>query len=1019
MIKKFNYQAPENGYPEWNNNPEIVSINSNNQHSDFISYENVSKAKRGIKEESNRYISLNGKWKFNYTYGVDNKPNEFYKREYDVSKWDDIEVPSNWQLKGYGIPQYTNVVYPWVGKENINPPFAPVRINEVGSYVKYIDISKEHLDKKILINFQGVESCFYLYVNGDIVGFSKDTFTVTEFDITPYVVEGQNKIAVEVYRWCDASWLEDQDFWRLSGIFRDVYIEIKNKTHIFDFNICSNLSDNCKDGIFNLKTIVISEIEDTFKLKVNLYYKDDIIHEDKKEFIVKNECKLNFATVLDNVNTWSAEIPNLYKLIITLLDKNDKELEFVSCDVGFKKFEIKNNVMYINGKRILFNGVNRHEFDSVLGRAITKEIMEKDIITMKKFNINALRTSHYPNNPYIYELCNKYGLYVIDEVNLETHGTWSYGQTEEFDALPGSKSEWTNAVLKRCEAMYERDKNHPCIVIWSLGNESFGGENFRKMYRYFKDKDNSLVVHYEGVFHHRKYEDVSDIESQMYTRPCNVENYAKNNPKKPFILCEYAHSMGNSNGNLDAYYNLFRKYDVLQGGFIWDFKDQALLKKEGDLEYLAYGGDFGDYPNDGDFSGNGLVFADGNITPKIYEIKYWYANIIFEDLEVGKVKIKNDYLFINLERFNIKITITNNGEIVDEKIEKISLEPGKEIVLSYDVVNKRSSKDEYIVTISFVEKEDTLYAKSGHEVAYHQIIVPSNTLNVEIRDFKNKVEMSNTDNCIVLYTEKVEIEISKSTGLINSYKIDNEKILKEDIKPYFWRASTNNDRGFKNEEKAITWRNPIYKLINIEVENYTNLIKVISEIVLDNKSVVKYIYELDGNSNLNIEQILTPNRELSYIPSISDLFVLKEEYKNITYYGRGPIENYWDKYSCAKIGIFNDFVDDNIIKYLQPQESGAKGDVRYLEIKNDIGRGIKIKGHPTFEFNISKYHPENVEVSSHIHELKPYNGIILRVIYKQAGVGGDDSWQAMPHPEYILYPNRIYTLKYTIEPNIK
>lgn len=1018
MIEKFNYQEPKNGYPEWNNNPEIVSINSNKQHSDFISYENVFKAIKGNKIESGRYISLNGKWKFNYSYGVDNRPVDFYKKEYDVESWDEIDVPSNWQLKGYGIPQYTNVVYPWVGKEDIKPPFAPVNINEVGSYVKYINIDKEYLDKKIIINFQGVESCFYLYVNGEIVGFSKDSFTVTEFDITPYIQEGMNKIAVEVYRWCDASWLEDQDFWRLSGIFRDVYLEVKNKTHIFDFKVIGDLSDNYKDGIFNLKTIVNSDIEGKFKIKVNLYYNDSIVYEDKKELYIESKCEVNFTTVIDNVKQWNAEEPNLYKLIITLIDSNNNELEYVSCDIGFRRFQIKNNVMYINGKRILFNGVNRHEFDSNLGRAVTRDIMEKDIIIMKKFNINALRTSHYPNNPYIYELCNKYGLYVIDEVNLETHGTWQYGQQEEFDALPGSKPQWTNAVLKRCEAMYERDKNYSCILIWSLGNESFAGENFRKMYRYFKDNDSSRAVHYEGVFHHRKYDDVSDIESQMYTRPWDVENYAKNNPKKPFILCEYAHSMGNSNGNLDAYYKLFRKYDVLQGGFIWDFKDQALLKKDGDIGYLAYGGDFGDYPNDGDFSGNGLVFADGSITPKIHEIKYWYSNIICTDLELGKINIKNDYLFINLDRFNIKITTTNNGVVVDEKIENISLEPGNELILNYDVVDKRSSKDEYIVTISFIEKEDTLYANSGHEVAYHQVIIPRNTLNIDIREYENKVKMINEDNNIILYTDKVEINISKSTGLISSYKIDNENILNEDIKPYFWRASTNNDRGFKNEIKASTWRHPSYKLINLKLENYNNIVKINSEILLGNKSLVKYIYELDGNSNLNIEQILTPNRELSCIPSISDLFILKDEYKNIKYYGRGPIENYWDKYSCAKIGVYNEIVDNNIVPYLQPQESGAKGDVRYLEIKNDAGRGIKIKGHPTFEFNISKYHPENIEVASHIHELRQYNGVVLRLIYKQAGVGGDDSWHAMPHPEYILYPNRTYILKYTIEPNI-
>ena len=568
---KFKYEKPQNGYPEWNNNPQIISLNMNKPHNDFVNYETKEEAIEGIKENSSRYISLNGKWKFNFCKDIKSIPEDFYKIDYKNESWDEIDVPSNWQIKGYGIPQYTNLIYPWTGREDIKPPFAPVKINEVGCYVKYIDITKEQLNKKVLINFQGVESCFYLYVNGEIVGFSKDSFSPSEFDITDYLIEGKNKIGVKVYRWCDASWLEDQDFWRLSGIFRDVYLEIKNNTHIVDFRVDSNLTDDYRDGTFSSKIKVVGI--GNYNINLEIYDKDNIIYSNKKEFNVDGEIDINFQTIIDNPRKWSAEQPNLYKVIISLENENGKITEYVSCDTGFRRFEIKENIMYINGKRILFNGVNRHEFDSEMGRAINKEIMEKDIKIMKQFNVNALRTSHYPNNPYMYDLCDRYGLYVIDEVNLETHGTWNYGQKEEENALPGSKPEWTDAVLSRCESMFERDKNHPCIIIWSLGNESFGGENFRKMYRFFKYNDKSRIVHYEGIFHHRMYEDVSDIESQMYTRPWQIEEYAKNNPKKPHIMCEYTHSMGNSNGNLDAYYKLFRTYDVLQGGYVWDFKD--------------------------------------------------------------------------------------------------------------------------------------------------------------------------------------------------------------------------------------------------------------------------------------------------------------------------------------------------------------------------------------------------------------------------------------------------------------
>ena len=480
-------------------------------------------------------------------------------------------------------------------------------------------------------------------------------------------------------------------------------------------------------------------------------------------------------------------------------------------------------------------------------------------------------------------------------------------------------------------------------------------------------------------------------------------------------MCEYTHSMGNSNGNLDAYYKLFRKYDVLQGGFVWDFKDQAILKKEGEISYLAYGGDFGDFPNDYDFSGNGLVFANGEVTPKFYEIKYWYADVLFEDIEDGLVEIKNDYLFNNLNRYDIFITTTKNGQFVDEKSVTIDLEPGKTYRLSYDVVQKRYKDEEYIVTFTVKEKNETLYAPKGHEIKHHQVILKPNLLKIEREENTNKVNINEEDKLITLSTEKVKVSLSKESGLLAQYIVNGENILKEESRPYFWRASTNNDRGFKNEIDALTWRNPKMNLVNIKLENYQNIVNLVVDIELDNKSTVTYVYSLDGNSKLKIQQVLNPNRDLAKIPAISDMFILKEEFKDITYYGRGEIENYWDKYKSAKINLYEDTVTDKMVNYLQPQENGAKTDVRYLEIKNEKGQGIKISGSPTFEFNISKYHPEDVEVADHTYKVKPMNAIVLRVIYKQMGVGGDDSWQALPHSEYILNPNKIYTLTYEIK----
>lgn len=1011
----YKYEKPMNGYPEWNNNPEIVSINAMKHHNFFVSYDILERAIEG-RNESSRIFSLNGQWKFKHVVGANNKPTSFFENDFDNSVWDDIEVPSNWQLKGYGIPQYTNVVYPWAGREDIKPPFAPIEINEVGCYIKNINVDKQWLDKKIVLNFQGVESCFYLYVNGEIIGFSKDSFTPSSFDITPYVKEGDNKIAVEVYRWCDASWLEDQDFWRLSGIFRDVYIEVKETTHIYDFRINSTLTDDYKDGLLQVNTIVNSTDNNDFKLKLDLYDGLEVIYNEEKSFVGGQVSKINFSTIIDNVKQWSDECPNLYKLVLTLIDANGNEKEYVSNEVGFRKFEIKDKVMYINGKRILFKGVNRHEFDCRVGRAITKDIMEQDIILMKQFNINSVRTSHYPNHPYLYELCNKYGLYVIDEVNLETHGTWRYGQQEEEDTIPGSKIEWTNAVLSRCEAMFERDKNHPCIVMWSLGNESFGGENFRKMYRYFKDIDNSRIVHYEGTFHHRKYDDATDVESQMYTTPSEIEEYAKRNPKKPLILCEYTHSMGNSNGNLDEYWDLFRRYPVLQGGFVWDWKDQALINNKDGVEFLAYGGDFGDYPNDGDFSGNGLVFADGTITPKIYEIKYWYSSVRFQNLELGKVKITNENLFTNFDRYEVCVTTTINGELVSTTVEEISLDAESNIEFDYDVPEKRVNNEEYIITFSVKEKYDTLYCSKGHEVSSHQVVLPSNCMELKTQNITGKVNISDENEYIVISTENVQVSIGKFTGAIHKYVVNGEDMVKEPSKPYFWRPTTNNDRGFKHDKNATTWRNSESNLVGLSVENYESLVKITAIMFLDNGTEVRYIYTVDGNSMLNIEQTIIPKAELPWIPAISTMFILDNKYSNIEYYGRGPVENYWDKFSCANIGKYKDVVNEEMVPYLQPQENGAKTDVRWLEVYNSEGKGIRIKGEPTFEFNISKYHPEHIEDATHFHELKPYNGVVLRVIYKQMGIAGDDSWQAPPHKQYILYPNRIYSYRYTIEP---
>ena len=582
-MERQNYKKPDNGFPEWNNNPEIFQVNRLKAHSTLMPYETVEEALKGDRNNSTFIKSLNGDWKFSFAENPEQRNTDFYKEDYDCSDWDEIKVPGHWQLQGYDYPQYTNVIYPWVKTEDIKPPFAPEKYNPVGSYVKTFTLPSQWEDNPVYISFKGVESAFYLWVNGDFVGYSEDSFTPADFDITPYLKEGENKLAVEVYRWCDASWLEDQDFWRLSGIFRDVFLYSTPQLHIYDFKVNTDLDEDYKDSDLVINANVINydgEYKGKLLVEGQLYDKEGnpILNQPismEAEMGDDKSIDLQGKAFVENPLKWSAEHPNLYTLVLSLKDEDGNLLETESCRVGFRKFEIKDNLMLINGKRIVFKGVNRHEFHPDKGRAIDREDMLADIILMKSYNINAVRTSHYPNDELWYDLCDEHGLYVIDENNLETHGTWCMGQTED-EIIPASKPEWTDALIDRCNSMYQRDKNHPSVLIWSLGNEAWGGDNFIEMHKFFKDNDPLRIVQYEGIVHARKWEAASDVESQMYSKVGTLEHYANSNPKKPFILCEYSHSMGNSTGNLKKYCDLFDKYPVLQGGFIWDWIDQAL-----------------------------------------------------------------------------------------------------------------------------------------------------------------------------------------------------------------------------------------------------------------------------------------------------------------------------------------------------------------------------------------------------------------------------------------------------------
>ncbi|MGG3283770.1 glycoside hydrolase family 2 TIM barrel-domain containing protein [Paenibacillus solani] len=1037
---KFVYEPPENGYPEWNNNPDIYHLNRLDAHATLMAYDSLEEALEGKRTESRSYHSLNGMWKFAWAENPDKRIADFYKQDHDCSEWAEIQVPSHWQLQGYDYPQYTNVRYPWEEQEEVKAPFAPTKYNPVGSYVRSFSLSEgwQTENQPVYISFQGVESAFYLWLNGEFVGYSEDTFTPAEFDLTPYLVPGENKLAVEVYRWCDASWLEDQDFWRMSGIFREVYLYTAPDTHIYDFKALPELDEGLQNGTLGIQARILNYSESSqgsMTLEALLFDGQQRLVWDQaiSAKVALNSTAEKMAELTGQVPTpkkWSAEFPNLYTLVLTLKDCDGQPIQYVSCKLGFRRFEIKDGLMLINGQTIEFKGVNRHEFSSTKGRAIGMEEMLQDILLMKEHNVNAVRTSHYPNHPLWYELCDEYGLYVIDEMNLETHGTWSYGQQELEDTIPGSKPEWLGNVLDRAKSMYERDKNHASIVIWSTGNESFGGDNFLHLHRYFKENDPSRLVHYEGVFHYRPSNAASDIESQMYTRIDAIEQYANSNPAKPFIVCEYSHAMGNSCGGLSKYWNLFDRYPVLQGGFIWDWIDQAIMTRTEDgTEYLAYGGDFGESPHDGTFCGDGLIFADRSVSPKLHEVKKCYQSVRFDGtcLSEGILGLTNRYLFTDLSEFDFVWSLTADGELCGEGRANVQLSPGEKTEISVpEILNLAVSEkgnQEFIATFSLVLKKDEIWAKQGHEVAFGQFVIPapaSAEIEIAVSQSGKRIEMTEDGEQLVVQGEDYAIRFDKETGELISYLSQGVELIQLPPRPHFWRAWVDNDRGNKLAEECAVWRHASESRRFLGLDRVTSgssaEISVRYALPTVPESLVFITYRIDGRGAVEVSQTLSPGEGLPVIPEVGMMFAMDQSFDRLSWYGKGPFENYIDRNTGAKIGKYEGLVQDQWVPYLRPQECGNKTEVHGAEVVNASGIGLCLKGQPKFELNVLPYTPAEVEASDHAYKLPASDKTVIRVLAAQMGVGGDDSWGAKPHPEHLLHANRDYRLTFTLSP---
>lgn len=998
--------------------PTIFHVHRMAAHSDHAYYSSLSSCTRGNADF--RY-SLNGIWKFAYTENYQSAVKEFADIHYDCKCWADIHVPAHIQLEGYDAPQYANVQYPWDGREEIQPGEIPEKFNPTASYVKYFTVPESMKGKKIFISFQGVESGMALWLNGAFVGYSEDSFTPSEFDLTPYVAEGENKLAVQVFKWTAGSWCEDQDFFRFSGIFRDVYLYTVPEVHIYDLKVETLLDDAYKNA--NLRLDIVATHEGMAEITL----------------LDGSEAVATATTGIDSQTTitipvaapmlWSAEEPNLYELRIEVKDMDGNLMEVVSQQVGFRRFELIDAVMHLNGKRIVFKGADRHEFSSKSGRVIGREEIELDIVTMKQNNINAIRTSHYPNSSVFYKLCDQYGMYVMDETNLETHGTWDpimTGAKEPSFAVPGDREDWQELVLDRARSMYERDKNHACILIWSCGNESYGGRDIYEMAQAFRKWDANRLVHYEGIQNDYRYRDSTDIESWMYWSVAQIKEFLKNHRDRPAISCEYTHAMGNSCGGMEKYTNLTDEDRLYQGGFIWDYIDQSITKKNRyGVEFQAYGGDFDDRPCDYNFSGNGIVYGkDRSPSPKMQEVKYNYQNITVS-FEENEIEIWNKNLFTSTDAYDCFVLLEKNGQKVEETLLKTSVAPLTKERMELPITVPHDG-NEYIVTVSFRLSEDTAWAKKGHEVAYGQNVYEE--AEMEPKVCEKPLEVARGFSNIGVKGENFDVLFSSLHGGLVSYRYAGKEMFQSIPKPNFWRAMTDNDMGNLLPFRAGQWKlasqYATHKTVNEKgfvsdtaptIEENAHSVTVTFTYHLPTRPERDCLlgYTVYGDGTIKTKLIMEASDEVGIIPEFGVMFKMDADYENLEWYGKGPDETYWDRQN-AKIGIYRNKIQDNMAKYLVPQECGNKVAVRYAKVTDLRGRGILFSG-KNLNFSAMPYTPWEMESAMHAYELPPVHYTVVRVASAQLGIAGDDSWGARTHPEYIINNSKKMELEFSFK----
>lgn len=1001
--------------------PKFFKENCMAAHSDHVAYADEKEAEE---RKSSFRLPLDGVWKFHYARNYAQTVSGFEAEDFDCKCWEDIRVPAHIQMEGYDIPQYVNIQYPWDGREDVWRDAVPSEFNPVASYVKYFTLPEGFRKNGLYISFQGVESGFALWLNGHYVGYSEDSFTPSDFDLTPYVKEGENKLAVQVFKWTSSSWCEDQDFYRFSGIFRSVYLYTMPKVHVYDLKVQPVVDE----AVLNADLLVTMQMRGEGKARLTLTgSRNYSVLEEKEEQIIfseelpVSEGEVHFEKEVKKPDLWSAEIPNLYTLTIECFDQNGERSELVSQRIGFRRFEMKDGIMTLNGKRIVFKGVNRHEFSSKTGRAVTREEVLKDIVTMKQNNINAIRTCHYPDASIIYDLCDEYGLYMIAENNLESHGSWDaamHGSVPKDTIVPGDNMDWEPMMLDRVNSCYQRDKNHPAVLIWSVGNESYGGKVIFDMSGKFRALDPYRLVHYEGIFNDRRYEATSDMESQMYTSVENVKKFLAEHKEKPFIMCEYTHAMGNSCGAMHKYTDLTDTEPRYQGGFIWDYIDQSILKKDRyGKDFQAYGGDFLERPTDYNFSGNGICYGgDRDPSPKMQEVKFNYQNISILFEKEGKFTVVNKNLFANTDRFRCVAVLQKNGVVVKKQEIETAVPPlsTKDYEIPFAILRaddkdqKKDTDAEYTLTVSFRLKEDMSWADAGHEVAFGQKIykkIPAfHASEKPIRVVHGKVNIG-------VKGEDFDCLFSMLSGGLVSYRYAGKEMIEKIPMPNFWRAPVDNDNGSMAPARYAQWKiasmyishrnGGMFDNVPTKVEEKDNTVTVTYTYFMPTTPAGKcqVSYTVFGDGTIETKLMYDPVEGLPDMPEFGMMFQFNADYDNLTWYGMGPEETYADRRHGAKLGIYSSKVADNMAKYLVPQECGNKVGVRYVRLVDAKGRGMMFEG-DELSFSALPYTPHELENAAHVYELPQVHHTIVRVALAQMGVGGDDSWGSLVHPEY-------------------